>query len=307
MTLLNVLVSASRPLTARELRDRIPGYPDEDASFHRAFERDKRELGEIVGTPIAPEPIAGTDPPSDGYRLRADHTFLRDPGLTDDERRALAVAASAVRLAGIDPGRAAAKVGVDPIDADAPGLGDGATAEIPTDEVVVRLFQAVAERRPATFGYGSEERVVHPRQVRFTRGRWYLMAHDLGRDADRTFRVDRLVGPVSLGPPDAFPEPETTAPVPLHEPWLLGDGPVEEVEVRVDPPRADAARRAAPGAAVSDEPDGGVRLTLQVRNRPALRSLVLGFGPDAEVLSPIEVRDDVRDWLNRTVAAGEEA
>jgi proteasome accessory factor B len=301
MTLLNVLVGADRPLTSREIRAQVPGYATDDVAFRRAFERDKKELGEIVGQPIAPEPVPGTDPPVEGYRLRAERTFLRDPGLTDEERRALAVAASAVRVSGIDPAPATAKVGAEG-GPDA-AADDGAATEIPADDVVVALFQAVAERREAAFTYNDEPRVVHPWQVRFTRGRWYLSAHDVGRGAARTFRLDRATGPVTLGAPGSFPSRATEAPVPLDEPWLLGDGPVEEVVVRVDAARAEAARRAVPGASVTEGPDGSVRLTLLVRNRPALRSLVLGFGPDAEVESPDAVRADVVGWLEATVAA----
>lgn len=302
MTLLNVLVGAERPLTSRQIREQVPGYAADDVAFRRTFERDKKELGEIVGQPISPEPVPGTDPPVDGYRLRAERTFLRDPGLTDDERRALAVAASAVRVAGIDPAPAAAKVGADGTDSGPDG--DATATEIPADDVVVGLFQAVAERREATFTYHGETRVVHPWQVRFTRGRWYLSAHDVGRDAARTFRLDRASGPVVLGAAGGFPSRAAEPPVPLDEPWLLGDGPVEEVVVRVDAARADAARRAVPGGSVTTDDDGSVLLVLAVRNRPALRSLVLGFGPDAEVVSPEEVRSDLVAWLEATIAAG---
>lgn len=305
MTLLNVLVGADRPLTSRDIREQVPGYAADDVAFRRAFERDKKELGEIVGQPIAPEQIPGTDPPIEGYRLRAERTFLRDPDLTAEERRALAVAASAVRVAGIDPAPAAAKVGAS--DADVPAAdadGHGTATEIPADDVVVALFQAVAERREAGFRYHDEARLVHPWQVRFTRGRWYLSAHDVERGAARTFRLDRASGPVTLGPAGAFPSRAGEAPVPLDEPWLLGDGPIEEVVVRIDASRAEAARRAVPGASATPGPDGSVRLTLRVRNRPALRSLVLGFGADAEVESPDAVRADLVAWLEATLAAG---
>ncbi len=302
MTLLNVLVTAERPLTARQIRAQVPGYATDDVAFRRTFERDKKELGEIVGQPVAPEPVPGTDPPVEGYRLRAERTFLRDPGLTDEERRALAVAASAVRLAGIDPAPATAKVGAE--GAPASPEGEGAATEIPADDVVVGLFQAVAERREASFTYHGETRVVQPWQVRFTRGRWYLSAHDVGRGAARTFRLDRATGPVVLGAAGGFPSRAAEPPVPLDEPWLLGDDPVEEVVVRVDAARADAARRAVPGASITEQPDGSVLLVLGVRNRGALRSLVLGFGPDAEVVSPDAVRADLVGWLTATVAAG---
>ena len=41
------LLAAERPLTAAEIRRRVPGYPEERASFRRTFERDKDDLREL--------------------------------------------------------------------------------------------------------------------------------------------------------------------------------------------------------------------------------------------------------------------
>lgn len=303
MTLLQVLLDARTPITSHEIRTRVPGYSDDDIAFRRAFERDKAELGDLLGHPIRAEPVPGSDPPLEGYRLRPTDAYLRDPGLTGEERRAVAVAASAVRLSGIDPRRATAKVGAD----DGGGAGTPRT-ELPADAAVVALFQAVTERRAATFAYRDEERVVHPWRLRFARGRWYLSAFDTGRDAERLFRLDRIQGDVSVGERDAFATPER-GPVDddlLDEPWALGDGPAQEVRVRFAPARAEAARLAAPRARATVDGDGALVLALDVRMVPALRTFVLGFGEDAEVLSPPEVRADVVRWLE-TIAARSDA
>lgn len=293
LTLLQLLLEAPSPRTAEQIRGVVKGYSADKEAFRRTFERDKTELSELIGHPIQAEPVPGTDPPVLGYRLRPEDAFLRDPGLTDDERRAVAVATSAVRLAGLDPRRAVSKVGAE---------GEGVAAgpletELPADSRVITLFQAVAQRRPVTFRYRDEERLVHPLRLRFTRGRWYLSAFDTGRDDERLFRLDRIDGDVTSGEPDAFTSRPPRDEDRLDEPWALGDAPAEEVWVRIHPSRADAARRSAPDAVVEDDPDGGIRLGLRVRNRAALRSFVLGFGDAAEVLSPPEVRADVIDWL----------
>ena len=80
LTLLNVLVDAPRSISAEELRDQVPGYPAEDASFKRAFERDKDDLREM-GVPLLVETVPGSDPPRLGYRIRKQEFELRDPGL----------------------------------------------------------------------------------------------------------------------------------------------------------------------------------------------------------------------------------
>lgn len=303
LTLLQVLLDARTPITAQEIRGRVPGYSTDPVAFRRAFERDKSELGDLLGHPIRAEPIRGVDPTVEGYRLRPEDAYLRDPGLTPEERRAVAVAASAVRLSGVDPRRAVAKVGAD--DAPTAGGAGAPRTELPADEAVVTLFQAVVERRSATFTYRGETRVVHPLRLRFARGRWYLSAFDTGRDAERLFRLDRMDGDVAVGHRDAFP-PSIRGPVDdqLDEPWALGDGPAEEVRVRVAAGRAEAARRAARRARVETEADGSIVLALDVRMVPALRSFVLGFGDDAEVLSPPAARADIVEWLTAIARRG---
>lgn len=296
LTLLKVLLDTDVLVTAAEVRQRVPGYAEGDVAFRRAFERDKAELGAMLGHPIRSAPVPGTDPPMEGYRIRPEDAYLRDPGLTPEERRALGVAASAVRLAGVDPTRGPMKVGATP--GDEPTPGTGGETEVPADARVVALFQAVAERRVACFRYHDEDREVQPARLRFTKGRWYLTGPDAARGAERQFRVDRIDGEVALGPPGAYPPPAPAGPDALDQPWAMGEGPARTVRVRVDPPRAEAARRGAPGAGATEEPDGSVVLALEVRNVEGLRSFVLGFGEEAEVLDPPEVRAAVVGWLS---------
>jgi len=300
MRLLQVLLDTETPLTSRELRVRVPGYSEDDVAFRRAFERDKAELGNLLGHPLRPEPVTGTDPPADGYRLRPSDAYLRDPGLTPEERRALAVAASAVRLAGVDPHRAASKVGADQGEAD----GGTGSAELPAGKAVVALFQAVADRREAEFTYRGEARRVQPLRLRFAKGRWYLSAFDTGRGAERLFRLDRLDSDVTIGSGDAFAAATPSAPDQLDEPWALGEGAPVEVRVRVDAERADAARRAAPSVLFEEDSDGSVTLTLPVRNGAALRSFVLGFVDGAEIIDPPEARADIVRWLEAVAGEG---
>lgn len=58
------------------------------------------------------------------------------------------------------------------------------------------LAAACRDAEVITFRYTSRraetERRVEPDRLVTAEGRWYLMAHDLGRDAPRTFRLDRM-------------------------------------------------------------------------------------------------------------------
>ena len=298
MTLLQVLLDAGSPITSHTIRTRVPGYSDDAVAFRRAFERDKAELGDLLGHPIRAEPVPGSDPPQEGYRLRPADAYLRDPGLTPEERRAVAVAASAVRLSGIDPRRATAKVGADQ-DGGAP------RTELPADEAVVTLFQAVVERRPATFTYRDEERGGAPRAAPLRPGSVVpeRLRHRARRRAALPARPDPGRG--RSGGARRVPDP---VPRPGRRPARRALGPrrraAQEVRIRFAPERADAARRAAPRGRTTVEADGSLVLALDVRMVPALRTFVLGFGEDAEVLSPPAVRDDLVRWLETIVARG---
>ena len=51
LSLVVCLLSAGRYLTAGQIRDAVPGYPDSFDAFKRMFERDKDELREL-GIPL---------------------------------------------------------------------------------------------------------------------------------------------------------------------------------------------------------------------------------------------------------------
>src|SRR3954447_6509257 len=147
LNLTAALLETSRALTAIEIAAKVPGYPTEKVAFHRAFERDKEDLREM-GIPLVVSEIVKDELPEHAYRIPKDQYYMRDPGLEPDEVAALHLAASAIRLDGIQGGGALWKLGGVP-------AGDHAddvhVAAIPADERVVALFTAVAERRPVTF------------------------------------------------------------------------------------------------------------------------------------------------------------
>src|SRR6185436_10998211 len=96
--LVAVLLETRRPLTLEEIVERVPGYPGERESYRRQFERDKATLREI-GVPIALEALYAFDQET-GYRIHREDYELPPLDLTDDERVALHLAVTAVRLEG---------------------------------------------------------------------------------------------------------------------------------------------------------------------------------------------------------------
>lgn len=294
LNLTAALLNATRPLTAVEIAEQVPGYPDpsEKATFRRAFERDKEVLRDM-GIPIQTIEIPSSEQIDIGYRIRRDDYALRDPGLDPDELAAVHLATAAVRMEGLPGAEAIWKLGGAPT----PATTGTTVAALPTIPQLGPLFGAVAQRATVRFDYRGERRTVDPWRLGFTRGRWYLDAWDHDRRAERQFRLDRFDGDVEVGEAGAFERPAVRADR-ASQPWELGDEPPVTARLRIDADQTGWALDHLSGATVAARhDDGGVDIELEVTNRDAFRSFVLGFLDHAEVLAPAELRDDLVTWL----------
>lgn len=296
LNLYALLTETTRPLTAREIRDALEVDRDQsDTAFRRAFERDKEEL-RALGVEIRVEEVVGdAELPEQGYVVPRSARSLRVPDLTAEEAAALELAVSLVRLDGAEGSTGLWKVGAV---GDDPDPDDAGIAALPAHPQLGPLFTAVAERRTARFEYRGEARTVDPYRLDFARGRWYVLAFDHDRGAERWFRLDRMTSVPSLGPPSAFDPPSTGVPGSVPDPWSLPiDDPVV-ARVAVDAAVAPVVRSILGDDAVVEEAgDGSVTVELEVSHRDGFRSFVLGFLEHAEVLSPPELRADVVAWL----------
>jgi predicted DNA-binding transcriptional regulator YafY len=292
INLVAALLEAERPLSAEELRRRVPGYPEDRIAFRRAFERDKETLRDL-GVPVTLEPVPGADPPVDGYRVPKDAYYLPDPDLAEDELAALHLAASAVRVDVANGVEALWKLGGEVAEAGPVP----AVAALPGTDHLVPLFGAISARRTAFFGYRGRTRTVDPHRLSFRNGHWYLAARDREADDDRSYRLDRIAGPIELGEPgSAGPAPSGTGA--LAPPWELGSEPEVTARLLVDAEQAGWAEgHVGPDAVAGRRPDGSVVLAVRVTNRDAFRSFVLGFLDHAELLGPADLRADLVAWL----------
>jgi len=295
LNLVAALLDTERPLSAAEIRARVPGFPtDAGTAFHRSFERDKAALRDM-GIPLEVIPLEPTNPESElGYRVRPQRYELPDPGLTAEEVAALHLAATQVRLDGGDATAAVWKLGGVPTGAQTV-IERASTASIPGSEHLEALFTAAAERRLVTFAYRGEPRRVDPWRLEFRNGSWYLIGFDRDRRDRRTFRLDRISPPLTAGEAEAFEAPARPEPSPTH-PWEMGDEDPVEVDVLVDADQAAWAVANA-GAPARWGEDGSVVLSLTVTNRAALRSWVIGFLDHAEIVGPPAVREAMTTWL----------
>jgi predicted DNA-binding transcriptional regulator YafY len=288
LNLLAFLLTVERPVTAEEIRYTVAGYDQaNDDAFKRTFERDKDLLRQL-GIPLRLAPTDAWEVES-GYVVSADEYALPDPGLTDEERAALALAAQVVRLGGQSPGTGAifklggapATAGGEPLMAD---LGS-ATAWLPD------LFLAVTERRTVRLGYRGAERGLEPYGLAFRRGHWYVVGRSRG--SVRSFRVDRIES-LRIGERGgAFDRPKgfrSADHLPVA-PWEAGEEP-QRVRVVFDHEVAWWARRQIPpGTPIEDRAGGGIEVELEVANLDAFVGWLIGFEDRAEIVEPTAVRE----------------
>jgi len=302
--LVAVLLETRRALTLEEIVERVPGYPPERESYRRQFERDKATLREI-GVPISLEAVHAFEQES-GYRIHKEDYELPPLDLTDDERVALHLAVTAVRLEG-GAGESAAGAGREALLklGGLEGVAAPTLAALPDVPALPALFDAYRRRAQVAFRYRGGPRRLDPYGILFRNGHWYVVGFDPDRDAIRAFRADRIESAIEPGPSGAFERPDPFDPGSAlrDEPWRFGDEEPVEALVLVSPTQAGWVEADLGAQAVAERrDDGAVVVRMAVTNREAFRSFVLGLLDHAEVLAPPELRADMVDWLTALAA-----
>ncbi len=315
VNLVFALLGTRQYVSAAKIRATVPGYePDDgteraDEAFKRMFERDKAELREI-GVPLETGRTSVFDT-EDGYRIARASYELPEITLTGEEAAAVGLALrlwQSAQLAGAAQSALvklrAAGVEVDqsrtlPIQ---PRLDAGEPAFEP-------CYAAARDRRELAFDYRRPDepaptrRRVQPWGVVAWHGRWYLVGHDLDRQAPRVFRLSRVAGtPRATGPAGAFEPP---ADLDLARVVARSERREEElVVVRVRPGAAIGLRRHAESLGPVEDSRGGVEDRLQLRTTEpwALADEIAAYGPDVLVEAPQRMREAVVQRLTRLAA-----
>ena len=287
LNLLIYLLESTTPVTADDVRYTVHGYDDQsDEAFHRMFERDKDVLRRL-GVPLKRQAMDAWEVDY-GYSVDPDEYALPDPGLNQEERVALSLAARIVRLGGSHAGLDALlklggierSVGLEPLGADL-----GAEAE-----TLGAVFSAVTERRSLDFKYRGHNRRLNPFGMAHRRGHWYVVGET--EAGERIYRVDRIEGISVSEEAGTFIKPRgfDVRSMMDVQPWETGPGPEVEARVRFDP---DVAWWAARTLGL-DEPKTDLLATVPVANHDAFIGWILSFGKSAEVLEPPELRAEIR-------------
>ncbi len=216
MNLVAFLLASPEPVPFSTIRKTVVGYNDlarEDA-VEKRFDRDKKELREI-GIPVEYTP--SDERGRDGYYISRDEYFHHELDLTAEEATLLVVLANAAR-AGNDAINANLRSALLKMAIDSPLQEEVQSAVSASrmhafsrgkrDRAVLdnldTLVAAVAERRTVKFNYRAAnsrtttKREVHPYGLGYREGEWYLVGHDVAKQALRQFKIVRTTGKVTL-------------------------------------------------------------------------------------------------------------
>jgi predicted DNA-binding transcriptional regulator YafY len=169
-----------------------------------------------------------------------------------------------------------------------------------------RLTRAWAERRVVEITYrggtydpakGTRTARVRPYLIEpsiATRA-LYLIGWDETRAAIRTFKLERIEA-VALTAESFEPPPEGSIEETFGAAWdIIADQPAVEVVLRFSPTIAArvAETRWHPSQRLEPRPDGGLTWRARVSGTLEIRSWILGWGADVEVLGPPELRAEI--------------
>jgi predicted DNA-binding transcriptional regulator YafY len=305
LTLHRLLKSAHYPVP-------LPRLMDELECSRATLYRDVAFLRDALGAPIE---SGGGEQAAFRYELGEGERFeLPGLWLTSDELAALLALNELIGRSG--PGVLAGALA--PFKARIEGLlsDQGSGKALPIERIRVipwgerRLDQqvfritagAVLERKQLRFRYrarttnSDSRRTVSPQRLTHYRDNWYLDGWDHDREALRSFAVDRILEPhaqdvaaTDVGEAD------------LNE--LLSSS----YGIFAGKPKAWATIRFSPHAArwVADEhwhsqqkgewlPDGRYELQVPYSNSRELLMDVLKYGPDAEIVAPLPLREEMK-------------
>jgi len=310
-SLVLALLATDSGLTKSEILSTVQGYRQryshagDNANLERQFERDKddiRELGVPIETIESPGQAGNNQNlryriPRGGYELPADVRF------SPEETTLLNLAAMVWREGSLsgESRRAVLKLRSLGVSTTEPLLGYAPKVRV-RESAFEPLNTALEKHVMVRFSYlrpgDTEARVreVAPLAIVQHSGRWHLFAHQPSIESDRTFLLRRIVSPVQITTASFDPPPGDHAAKALAGLEELWQHCTALVQVE---PGTDAAIRLGKRRGAEVE-SGALRLHFLDEN--IFADELAGFGPEVLVLSPPELRDAVRQRLERTEA-----
>ncbi len=163
------------------------------------------------------------------------------------------------------------------------------------------LKSAILEKHAVTFAYTSaygskSTRHVYPAKLIFKTATWYLQAFCTTRNAFRTFKLDRMSHVATLA--ELFTLTQT--PPPLDEP--MPHTQYLSLTLRLPPHAIARAYEEFEDSEIHPQPDGNLLIYANMPEDFWLYGYLLSFGPDAEILSPPHVRQNLASLAEKILA-----
>ncbi len=320
LSLISYLMAERRPVTALEIRRDVEGYSgmNEDA-FARRFYADRSEL-ESLRIQLTVERPADGAAEQENYSLRPENFHLPAIAFTDKELAALQTALSLLdgEFAYAEPLRLALQqiTWGRPSPLRAPeqrSVALGITASAGGHELSARLAKvetAIFRNKTILFEYYTMERdevgarKVDPYHLLFQGGQFYLLGYSHERKAVRVFRLTRIRGKVSYAtkaehdfrrPADFDPRAYAN-----RADWQLGDER-GVAEVLICERIAWQVERHFGRYGEIREDRGETVFLTGYSNPRSIVSWVMGLGPNARLLGPEELTEELRRRLDLLV------
>ena len=190
-----------------------------------------------------------------------------------------------------------------PVDAAAPANREAAlpVSGDPATRAAIQRSLATRRKLEVTYQNGSKtstsERIVRPYALVVASGSWYLLAFCESVNEVRSFRLDRMAAVATLD--EVYDIPATfSVDEHLNDRKVLRVGQLPRMRVRYSP---RVARWIAEREGIEVDADGSLTLDHPLADVQWGVRHVLQYGPDAEVLEPAELREEVAARLSRLV------
>lgn len=148
----------------------------------------------------------------------------------------------------------------------------------------------------------ESKRSLGPHYLYYARGGLYLVAEDLNDQKVKVFALPRMKDAEMTDAPYegviSTPEEYFGGALGVYQ-----SGDIFEVAIDFTPEVASYVkeRRWHPTQRIVQRDKGAIRLHLEVSRTPELWQWILGFGPNAEVVSPKALRDEIEELAKRTL------
>jgi len=164
------------------------------------------------------------------------------------------------------------------------------------------LSEAVMERREVRFQYRKlnttayELRQVRPYHLACISHQWYLFAHDLKRNAVRTFVLTRMKEVKKINKNFVRPRQFSAAQLLQHSLGVVEGRDLEQIVIHFDAFAAQLIRERQwhPSQRLIELPQHELELHLSLSSLLEIEPWILSWGHHAEVLQPTDLRRKIR-------------